>query len=58
MSWGCGFRTGRDRGVFGSNSGKDLPRVGLWWNWEVRSKYRTCDYIIMMSNINYDVMMM
>ena len=44
--------------VFGSNSGKDLPRVGLWWNWEVRSKYRTCDYIIMMSNINYDVMMM
>ena len=21
--------------VFGDNSGQDLPRVGLWWNWEV-----------------------
>ncbi|CAI8036967.1 Sulfoquinovosidase [Geodia barretti] len=21
--------------VFGENGGRDLPRVGLWWNWEV-----------------------
>ena len=22
--------------VFGDSGGRDLPRVGLWWNWEVR----------------------
>ena len=21
--------------VFGDDSGKELPRIGLWWNWEV-----------------------
>ena len=25
--------------VFGDNSHKDLPRVGLWWNWEVMTSY-------------------
>ena len=24
--------------TFGSNSGRDLPRVGLWWNWEVSGR--------------------
>ena len=35
--------------VFGEDGGRDLPRVGLWWNWEVRG---VVNYIIMTST-NY-----